>query len=94
VNLHLHCRKGNPYELSDGDIDDYYKTLGSRSILGFTCAAMKQIRSWFWSRGKKKLTNAAEVEQEHPWAGVAEWLRVAHSMLDEKAVELTLNTDG
>jgi hypothetical protein len=53
--------------------------------------AMKQIRSW--GRGKKKLTNVSEAERERPWAGVAEWLRVAHSMLDEKPVELTRNAD-
>jgi len=50
----------------------------------------KRIQFWRW--GKKK-SNVTESETERPWAGVAEWLRVAHSMLDEKAVELTRNTD-
>ncbi|MGB9121704.1 MAG: hypothetical protein WCE73_13865 [Candidatus Angelobacter sp.] len=35
----------------------------------------------------------SEVETQRPWAGLAEWLRVAHSMLDEKAVELTRNAE-
>ena len=55
--------------------------------------ARKQIRSWSWGRGKKKFTNTAVAEIERPWAGVAEWLRVAHSLLDDKTVELTRNAD-
>jgi len=57
--------------------------------------AMKQIRSWspFWGRGKKKLTNVSKAETERPWAGVAEWLRAAHSLLDDKTVVLTRNAD-
>jgi hypothetical protein len=55
----------------------------------------RQIQFWRW--GKKKLnvteSDVTESETERPWAGVAEWLRVAHSMLDEKAVELTRSTD-
>jgi hypothetical protein len=43
--------------------------------------------------GKKELMNRAEAEPEHRWAGLAEWLRVAHSVLDEKTVELTRNAD-
>ena len=50
----------------------------------------KRIQFWRWG---KKESNVTESEIERPWAGVAEWLRVAHSMLDEKAVELTRNTD-
>lgn len=55
--------------------------------------ARKQIRSWSWpwsaswGRGKKKLTEVSEREMERPWAGVAEWLRVAHSLLDEKTAK-------
>jgi hypothetical protein len=41
---------------------------------------------------KKELGNPAD-EQEPPWAGLAEWLRLAHSLLDEKAVELSCNAD-
>jgi len=37
-----------------------------------------------WGRGKKESANLAEAEPERRWAGVAEWLRVAHSLLDEK----------
>jgi hypothetical protein len=70
---------------------------GKEIYAGRYLRAMKQIRSWSWSRswgwGKKKLTNVSEAETERPWAGVAEWLRLAHSMLDDKAVELTRNAD-
>ena len=59
----------------------------------FYLRAMKQIRSWSWGRGKKKLTNVSDAETERPWAGVAEWLRVAHSLLEEKTAELTRNAD-
>lgn len=43
--------------------------------------------------GKKELIHRGEVETERPWAGLAEWLRVAHSLLDEKTVELTRSVD-
>lgn len=33
---------------------------------------------------KKELINPAKFEPERRWAGVAEWLRVAHSLLDEQ----------
>jgi hypothetical protein len=55
--------------------------------------APKKIRSWAWSwlwswrSDKKKLAHASEAKMERPWAGVAEWLRAAHSLLDEKAVK-------
>jgi len=39
------------------------------------------FRRWGW--GKKELINLAEAKPERPWAGLAEWLRVAHSLLDE-----------
>jgi len=42
---------------------------------------------------KRELSNPTEAEPERPWAGLAEWLRVAHSMLDEKTVELTRNAE-
>jgi len=42
---------------------------------------------------KREFTNPAEVETERPWAGLAEWLRVAHSLLDDKTVELTRHVD-
>jgi hypothetical protein len=45
------------------------------------------------SREKRELANPAEAETERPWAGLAEWLRVAHSLLDDKTVELTRNAD-
>ncbi|HSK44693.1 MAG TPA: hypothetical protein VLA83_12485 [Candidatus Binatia bacterium] len=68
---------------------------GKEMDAGLYMRARKQIRSWSWSWGrvKKKLTDVADAETERPWAGLAEWLRVAHSMLDEKAVELTRNAE-
>jgi len=62
---------------------------------GLYLRAMKQIRSWPWSwgQGKKKFANAADAETERPWAGLAEWLRAAHSILDEQTSELTRNAD-
>jgi len=42
---------------------------------------------------KREFTNPAEAETERPWAGLAEWLRAAHSMLDDKTVELSRNAD-
>ena len=44
-------------------------------------------------RGKKELVHREEPGPEHRWAGVAEWLRVAHSLLDEKTAELTRNAE-
>lgn len=43
------------------------------------------FRRWRW--GKKELINLAEAEPERRWAGLAEWLRVAHSLLDEKTAD-------
>ena len=40
------------------------------------------FRRWGW--GKKERINLAEARPERPWAGLAEWLRVAHSLLDER----------
>lgn len=44
-------------------------------------------------RGKKELVHREEPGLEHRWAGLAEWLRAAHSLLDEKAAELTSNAE-
>ncbi|HEY4675557.1 MAG TPA: hypothetical protein VIJ01_00255 [Candidatus Angelobacter sp.] len=53
------------------------------------------IRSLGWGLGwgKKKSTAFAEAETERPWANLAEWLRAAHSLLDDKTGELTRNPD-
>ena len=68
---------------------------GKEIYAGRYLRAMKQVRSWsrFWGRSKQELTNASEAETERPWAGVAEWLRAAHSLLDDKTVVLTRNAD-
>ena len=57
---------------------------GNQMEAGPSLRAQKQIRSWSWGGSKKKSTNLAEAEMAHPWAGVAEWLRAAHSLLDDK----------
>ena len=67
---------------------------GNQIEAGLYLRAQKQIRSWSWGRSKRKSANLAEAEMARPWAGVAEWLRAAHSLLDEKNVELTGRADG
>ena len=66
---------------------------GKELDAGLYMRALKQISSWSWRRGEKKLTDVYEAQTERPWAGLAEWLRVAHSMLDDKTVELSRNAD-
>ena len=68
---------------------------GKELNAGLYMRALKQIRSWSWRGDEKKFIglSEAEAETERPWAGLAEWLRVAHSLLDEKTVELTRNAD-
>ena len=66
---------------------------GNQIGAGFYLSVRKQIQSWSWRWNKKKLTELSEREMESPWAGVAEWLRAAHSLLDDKTVELARNPD-
>ena len=44
--------------------------------------------------GKKELVHREEPGPEFRWAGLAEWLRVAHSLLDEKTAGLARNAEG
>jgi hypothetical protein len=67
---------------------------GNQMGAGLYLSVRKQIRSWSWRWNKKKLTEVSKREMESPWADVAEWLRAAHSLLDEKTVELTGRADG
>lgn len=69
--------------------------IGKEVSAGLVMRARRQTRSWPWSwgRGKKKFSSVADAETERPWAGVAEWLRVAHSLLDDKTAELTRNPE-
>jgi len=60
---------------------------------GIYMRAKRHIRLWRMGRGKKELANVSGAETERPWAGLAEWLRVAHSLLDEKTSELTRKGD-
>jgi hypothetical protein len=68
---------------------------GKEIYAGLYLRAKRQLRSlnWIRSRSRKESTNLAAEETERPWAGLAEWLRVAHSLLDDKTVELTRNAD-
>ena len=65
--------------------------------IGIYMRAKRQLRSLNWSGrrsgSKKDFTELATDETERPWAGLAEWLRVAHLLLDDKAVEFTRNPD-
>jgi len=54
---------------------------------GLFLRAKKQVRSWQLGRTKKELIPLQEAQAERPWAGLAEWLRAAHSLLDEKAAK-------
>ena len=65
-----------------------------RIYIGLYLLARRQIHAFSLGLGRNKaLVRRAQAETEPPWAGVAEWLRAAHSMLDEKNVELTHNAD-
>jgi hypothetical protein len=66
---------------------------GNEIQAGFYPRVLKEIRSLGRGWSKKKSINLPEAEMDRPWAGLAEWLRVAHSLLDDKTVELTPNAD-
>ena len=66
---------------------DLYRTLPARQ------EASSAIGLGLGARAKRNRTIVSEAETERPWAGVAEWLRAAHSLLDDKTVELTRNAD-
>jgi hypothetical protein len=78
-------------------MDTNTQEAGQEIYAGLYLRAKRQLRSLNWGRtrgrSKQELSNMSEVETQRPWAGLAEWLRVAHSMLDEKAVELTRNAE-
>lgn len=42
---------------------------------------------------KRELVHRQEPGPEHRWDGLAEWLRAAHSLLDEKTAEFTRNAE-
>ena len=62
-----------------------------RIYAGLYLHTIAQIFPWGW--GMKKLTSTSEAETERSWAALADWLRMAHSLLDDKTVELTRNAD-
>ena len=65
-----------------------------RIYIGLYLLARRQIHALGLSMWRKEESVLrSQTETERPWAGVAEWLRAAHSMLDEKNVELTHNAD-
>lgn len=66
---------------------------GNQIGAGFYLRVRKQFRSWSLGRSKKELIPLQEAHEERPWAGLAEWLRAAHSLLDDKNVGLARNPD-
>lgn len=66
---------------------------GREMNAGLYLRVKTQLQSLGWSWSKKKSTDFVEAEAERPWAGLAEWLRAAHSLLDEQDGELNHNTD-
>jgi len=76
-------------------MDTNTQDAGQEVYAGFYLRAKRQLRSLNWSRrgSKKALTNVVADETERPWGGLAEWLRAAHSILDEQTSELTRNAD-
>jgi len=66
---------------------------GNQIGAGLYLRVRKQIRSLSLDRSKKELIPLQGAEAERPWAGLAEWLRAAHSLLDDKTVELARNPD-
>ena len=65
-----------------------------RLYAGLYLRTPKQTRFWGWSSkgwsGKKwgRWGSLRTVEVERPWAGLAEWLRLAHARLDGNSVQL------
>lgn len=53
-----------------------------RFYAGLFLRTKNQTRFWGW--GKKKLDSVSRVEAESPWTGLADWLRAAHALLDDK----------
>ena len=66
---------------------------GNQIGAGLYLRVRKQIRSLSLDRSKKELIPLQEAQAERRWAGLAEWLRAAHSLLDDKNVELARNPD-
>jgi hypothetical protein len=66
-----------------------------RIYIGLYLLARRQIHALGLGlgRSKEESVRPSQAETERPWAGVAEWLRAAHSLLDEKTVELTRSAD-
>ncbi|HEY1937957.1 MAG TPA: hypothetical protein VGJ33_08490 [Candidatus Angelobacter sp.] len=72
--------------------EDIRKT---RSYAGLYLRTKRQMRFWGWgSASQKKFADAQPTETKRPWAGLAEWLRVAHSLLDGKTVEPQFRSDA
>jgi hypothetical protein len=64
----------------------------ARLYAGLYVRTRKQTRFWGWcSKGWGSLR---AVERERPWAGLAEWLRLAHLRLDRNTAELPAPPDA
>ena len=66
-----------------------------RIYIGLYLLARRQIHALGLGlgRNKEESVRPSQAETDRPWAGLAEWLRTAHSTLDEKAVESTRSAD-
>jgi hypothetical protein len=51
-------------------------------LAGFFLCTKTRMRFWGW--GKRELDNVSRVKAENPWTGLADWLRAAHALLDDK----------
>jgi hypothetical protein len=66
---------------------------GNKVPAGLFLRAKEQARSWRLGRSKKELISIPQAQAERQWAGLAEWLRAAHSLLDDKTAELAGNPE-
>lgn len=73
----------------------------TRLYAGLYIRTRKQTRFWGWASngwgrwksGRWKSGSLRTAEVERPWAGLAEWLRLAHARLDRNAAELSAPSD-
>jgi hypothetical protein len=79
----------------------------TRLYAGLYIRTRKQTRFWgwgsngwgrskwgSWKSGSWKSESLCAAEVERPWAGLAEWLRLAHARLDRNAAELPAPADA
>ena len=70
------------------------KQIGGEGLnAGFYLRVRTHIRSLGLSWRKKEFIHLSKAETGRQWSGLAEWLRAAHSLLDQKTVGLTSDAD-